>query len=619
MKYIALSTLVTLALSGAWAADVQYSVIAFPTGTQGVSVSVGGQNVALQKSTVHPNIYQGTAPFGETYQYVLTDGQTNTAESTTRKLAQGVTATGNEFFNRSQTVYDVPSLPQAYNPIYPTLFTNMNISNEIATIIMNVNATALDGFHKAPTAKQDDAQITELAYISSKEVYQFTAAGLSTSGQSTKDFAKQSWSIDLGKFKPKGSSKDLLFGRTSLKLRAEETDATLAREKLVLDMLAASGGATLSGSWTRVFMNGEGYGLFLLMDDASTHLIDNILHGGDWKSKNTGVTYKGNALSPEVEGNLVYQGEDVTKYSEDIYKLADTGEETSISKKNNSQALIIQFTKSLSEVNVQDAKDAQNPGSIANLLDPQHTLIHIAMNYLIGSWDGLWYQASNYYLNQDTITKKWTLITYDFDETYGNGLEDAAMNTVSYKNYARPGSQRPLVEAFLNNTYYDGVFQDTLKTIVKRFFKPSVVDPILAAWSNMLEEDIAWARSIEGKSPGTKTTYTVQDFKDGLNGNGSTISISQWVAKRAASLTEQLNFTDVDDLPALAPYTAGTRLDANGNVVNSNGETVTKAPADDKSVSPGGKAANEQSAATSTRATVGLTFGAVIAVAVLVL
>lgn len=61
-----------------------------------------------------------------------------------------------------------------------------------------------------------------------------------------------------------------------------------SREKLVLDMLAASGAATLSGSWTRVFINGEGYGLFLLMDDISTHLIDNILHGGDWKSKNTG-------------------------------------------------------------------------------------------------------------------------------------------------------------------------------------------------------------------------------------------------------------------------------------------------------------------------------------------
>jgi hypothetical protein len=120
MRFIALSTLVTLSLSGAWAADVTYSVVAFPTGNQGVSVSVGGNVVALQKSTVHPNIYSGTAPAGDSYQYVLTDGANKTPETTTRKLAQGITATGNEFFNRTQTVYNVPSLPQAYNPIYPS-------------------------------------------------------------------------------------------------------------------------------------------------------------------------------------------------------------------------------------------------------------------------------------------------------------------------------------------------------------------------------------------------------------------------------------------------------------------------------------------------------------------
>ena len=120
MRFIALSALVSLSLSGALAADVQYSVIAFPTGNQGVSVSVGGNNVALQKSADHPNIYSGNAPFGETYQYVMTDGTNNAPESTTRKLAQGVTQTGHEFFNRSQTIYNVPSLPQAYNPIYPS-------------------------------------------------------------------------------------------------------------------------------------------------------------------------------------------------------------------------------------------------------------------------------------------------------------------------------------------------------------------------------------------------------------------------------------------------------------------------------------------------------------------
>lgn len=332
-----------------------------------------------------------------------------------------------------------------------------------------------------------------------------------------------------------------------------------------------------------------------------------------------GVTYKGNALSETVEGNLVYVGDDATKYSADIYKLEDTGEDKTVDKKNNSQAGIIDFTKRLSQVNAQDATDAQHPGSIANLIDsPQHTLIHMAINFLIGSWDGFWYQASNYYLNNDLVTNKWTLITYDFDETYGNGVEDANMNTVSYKNYSRPGSQRPLVEVFLNNTYYDGVFQDTLKTIVKRFFKPSVVDPILTAWSEMLKEDIVWARSIPGRSPGTTTAFTLKDFQDGLLGNGTVISISEWVSKRASSLTTQLNFKDTDDLPALGPYTAGTHLDANGNVVKGDGTSVA---GNGTSVAPGGNnsTSKEGSAAPSTKASIGLTMAAVAAVMVIAL
>jgi hypothetical protein len=53
-------------------------------------------------------------------------------------------------------------------------------------------------------------------------------------------------------------------------------------------MIAAAGGAALSGSWVRVFINNEPYGLFLLMDDASTHFIDAVLHGGNWQNPTTG-------------------------------------------------------------------------------------------------------------------------------------------------------------------------------------------------------------------------------------------------------------------------------------------------------------------------------------------
>ncbi|KAI8377398.1 coth protein-domain-containing protein [Radiomyces spectabilis] len=573
MKLWAITSLIGVALSGAMAADVQYAVVAFPQGQQTVAVSVGGKNYPLQKSQVSANLFQGSAPAGETYQYVLTDGQNNQAETAQRKLIQGATSTGNEFFNRSQTLYNVPDLPQAYHPIYPPLFTGMNKSNEIATLILQVNASAFDAILKAPKEKHEDAEVTQMTYISHSEVYSYTGAGISNSGQSTKDFAKQSFAIKLGKFK-NSTEKDLLFGRTTVKLRAEETDQTLAREKLTLDCLLAAGGASLSGSWTRVFVNNEPLGLFLLMDDASTHFIDNALHGGNWSYPYTGVTYKGNALSPEEEGNLVYLGDSPAAYPEDLYKLEDKGEDKTVSK-NDSTGPLIDFIRQLSYIDPKLAKDAQNQGNISNLIDPTHTLIHMSINFLVASWDGFWYQASNYYLNQDLQSKKWALITYDFDETFGNGAEEG-MNTVSYQNYTRPGAKRPLVDVFLQSPYYKAEFEKITQTIVKRFFNPRVMNPRLEAWSKMLKEDIEWTRALPGRSPGTKTTWTVENFLTNMNTtDGGTIGLADWVKSRTASITQQLNFNDADDLPALGPYTGGNRMDATGKVTDSKGNNVT--------------------------------------------
>jgi hypothetical protein len=297
-------------------------------------------------------------------------------------------------------------------------------------------------------------------------------------------------------------------------------------------------------------------------------------------------------------------GDDPAKYPADLYKLSDKGEDNSLFK-NNSQSRIIEFMKTLSQINPNEATDAEHPGAIANLVDPHNTLIQIAMSFLIGSWDGFWYQASNYYLNQDLGTKKWTLITYDFDETFGNNLEVIGMNTVTYQNYTRPGSQRPLVAVFLNNPYYKAMFEDILKTLVKRFFKPSVVEPRLKAWVDMLSEDIAWTRSLQGKSNGVITNFTPELFKEQMTGQDVAIpSIQQWVSKRSSSLQSQLNFNDKDDLPALGPYTGGTHLDSNGKV------TKGSLPG---SVSPSGDGSSNGSASTAKVHTAGLLLSAAVA------
>ncbi|ORX45901.1 hypothetical protein DM01DRAFT_1364539 [Hesseltinella vesiculosa] len=541
-------------------ADVQYAVVAFPSNAGSVQVAVDGQNHPLTADSQVPNLFKGSAPSGSSYQYVMD----NQAETPKRSLANGASSTGNEFFNRTHTIVNVPELPQAYHPFYPPLFTGMNKSNEVATIILNVNGSAFDSVVQAPTQK-GKAQVYSFAYVSNKEVYT-----ISTSGQSTKDFAKQSYAIDFGDFIPQGQKKPLFFGRTIVKLRAEATDPTQLREKLYLDCLAAAGATTLSGSFVRLFVNNQPYGLYTLMDDISTHTIDNMLHGGNWTYATTGVTYKGNALSPTQEGNLAYLGDDPTKYSPDTYKLVDVGEDPNASTKNNTVTNLIDFTKRLSQINPSTITDGNNQ-ALLGLLNPDNTLVALAMNYLTDSWDGLWVQASNYYLNQDFGTNQWCITSYDFDETFGNGAQPGR-DSVPYTNYSRPDSVRPLPDLFLNSPYYKLHFEEILKTMVKRFFNTRVIVPRLQAWATLLEEDIAWDYSIPGHSPGTKNTFTVQDFLTNLNSTAaSTEGIGQWIGNRVSSLTQQLSFTDADDLPPLGPYKGGNVLLGNGQIVPNDG------------------------------------------------
>lgn len=99
----------------------------------------------------------------------------------------------------------------------------MNKSNEVATIILQANMSGLQAILDNPTGDFKSVEVYNMTYISNKEIYSFTGAGIKNSGQSTKDFGKQSYSIDLNKFS-NSTTKSLLYGRTTIKLRAEETD-----------------------------------------------------------------------------------------------------------------------------------------------------------------------------------------------------------------------------------------------------------------------------------------------------------------------------------------------------------------------------------------------------------
>ncbi|KAI8981834.1 coth protein-domain-containing protein [Mycotypha africana] len=515
---------------------------------------IGGQAYPLRASIDIAHLYKGFAPTADQYRYALTNSNGgNILESTQRHQPAGIRSTGNEFFNRSHTIYDVPSLPQAYNPIYPPLSSNMNQSNEIVTIILKANVTGLNEILTDPLREHEYTEVSQMTYIANKEIFTFQHAGIKNSGKSTKDFAKQSFKLKLNQF---AKTKDMLYGRTTFKLRAQQTDPSIIREKLAYDCLGAAGAATLQGHFARLFINEEAFGLFLMSDDSGSTFINDVLHSGDQSYGNTGPTYKGNAMSPQLEGNLVYIDDSVASYDSDVYDIDDYGNMKTTLNKTNQLVPLIEFMKQLSSIDSTRDIDVNTRGALEKLIhSPQHLILHMAVNFLIGATDGFWRQASNYYLQLDTGSHLWTLISFDFDETFGLNIE-RSVATEPYTSYSRPNSQRPLIDAVLKSPYYKAEFEKTIQTLVKRFFKPSVINPRLEALEAMLREDFEWDLAIPRKSPGAVPMWSLTTFEKSLKktDEGDEASVAEWVQLRAVSLQQQLKFSDVDDLPPLEPY-----------------------------------------------------------------
>lgn len=164
-------------------------------------------------------------------------------------------------------------------------------------------------------------------------------------------------------------------------------------------------------------------------------------------------------------------------------------------------------------------------------------------------------------MNQDPTRNQWTLISYDFDETFGTGAPSHFVST-TWQNFTRPGSQRPLVDALLKSPYWTSEFETMLRTIVKRLFKLSVLEPRLEAWRVMLRDDVVFDLGLNRTSPGLQTSWTPWNFEHNINAtDGQNLGVAEWIRLRSEAVQQQLQFTDVDDLPPLGPYTGGRQWD----------------------------------------------------------
>ncbi|KAG0245610.1 coth protein-domain-containing protein [Mortierella sp. GBAus27b] len=490
------------------------------------------------------------------YKYVqLGKGKVEREEKANRKLPQGAAHTPNEFFERSNTIHQLPPLPQVFEN---KLEQNSPFFRQgyIGNLFVEGDAAKWKNLNKGGEDFYPEPFKVNVQYIGSNDNVKIKDVIFNLSGQSAREYAKLAYQMKFPK-------KNRLLDLSTLKLRSEETDATMIREKIYVDILNSLGVPAQQSAYVRLFFNGEPVGLFVAVEEMKKHWIKKVLHPGS-KGVKPGALWKMNSCCGH-EGNLEWLGPTTKSYVVgDIYKNIVPGN----NPKDDLMKDLIQFMADLKAYNPEEVKD---PIAYWNeRLDLDLFLKSMAMEYLTGSWDSYWSSGSNYQIYNDPVTGKWTWLPTDFDDTFGTSYEGKLQSYRAIPKKNGKGFESPLAQKLIMETpQINARFEEILKDIVSYVFKPEGLTPRLDAYKNMIQEDIAWDRSLPRLSKGKNEKFTVEDLSKGLvNGAKGNWGLKKWIDERSVGVQKDLGFKAVAGNPTKVPYHNMNDLDSPYGIIS---------------------------------------------------
>ncbi|KAK3827763.1 MAG: coth protein-domain-containing protein [Benniella sp.] len=475
--------------------------------SQEFAVQINGKIIKLATSQeAYPlwsaNVARVEGPLEYKYVQLGKGGKVENEEKASRKLPQGALHTPNEFFDRSTTLYDLPPLPQVFenkleqnSPFFRGGYIgNLFIEGDEAQW-KHINKGG-EEFYPPPIK-------VSVQYIGANDNVKIKDVIFNLSGQSSREYAKLAYQMKFPK-------KQRLLDLSTLKLRNEETDATMMREKIYVDILNSLGVPAQQSAYVRLFFNGEPVGLFVAVEEMKKHWIKKVLHPGV-KGVKPGALWKMNSCCGH-EGNLEWLGPTTKSYVVgDIYKNIVPGNNT----KDVLMKDLIQFMAELKNY---------NPGEFYN----------------------------------DPVTGKWTWLPTDFDDTFGTSFDGKLGSYKDIPKKNKKGFESPLAQKLIMETpQIKDRFEEILKDIVDYVFKLDALSPRLDAYKEMIQEDVAWDRSLQRLSKGKNEKFTAEDLDKGIdNGVKGGWGIKKWVKERSEGVQKDLGFKATAGTPPSATIVA---------------------------------------------------------------
>lgn len=274
-------------------------------------------------------------------------------------------------------------------------------------------------------------------YYSSSHNESIQNIGFRVRGNTSRDAYKKSFKISFNEY----TQGEKFKGLEKMNLIGQHNDPSLLRSWMSLTMLTDNNLISPRSSYIKFYINGQYKGIYLNIEHIDDEFVQSRFINDDY----------GNLYKCNWGADLNYIGFNQSDYY-DIYELK-TNEVT------NDYSDLIQFIQTLNSISYEDF-----PCFIEEHFEVEMYLKTLAIEMIIGHWDGYAYNKNNYYLYQRPSNSKFVFIEYDMDNTFGIDWFDidwANRDLNSWHN-----NDRPLIERLLSYPFYKNMFNNYLNQIL---------------------------------------------------------------------------------------------------------------------------------------------------------
>jgi len=529
-----------------------------------------GNNVQPLTSTIKP-LYTGVVEDNniESYKYAVCDNNGEIIEEEKfERIYTDETAKTNEVYNRQDhnNNITIPKFPEPFKPMFR--MGSDTLKPFPKNVIYNVYAECdNDGYQylvNKPFLSDDETNKLKINctmnIIAPDAAYKETGL-MHILGYGSRYYRKLSWGMKFDK---------KFMGRKSIKLRAVANDVTLIRENLSIAVYKATGVPVQEGTYARLFINNDVYGLYHMIDGLSGNWIASYIHGNP--KAQTGISYEIASSHPEGPfAELKYLGEDYRAYSKDgSYEIDEFDKETYKENDEPSQwKPLIQFTKLYQDwVNTYSNDNSDKAiEELKKFLNIESTVRTLALESMILPLDNFWLVMSNVALYYNPERNNYQFLPYDFDEAMVGSKDDPFIDNdtfltdcINWAYHNETTFDRYFVKNLMKHPQIKDRYDVILAKLSREVFTKDNVHSYVHAIADVIKDDVEWNfKVIDGLNfyeDGYANHFTYEEFEgnlddtpldydDSRNSDDAPFGIVEWAELRSDACKDYTKTVDI--------------------------------------------------------------------------